>query len=113
MFRRLVLSLTLVGAFAATQAAAQSCDTSIEVVNNSGRQIDELYFNPTRMSSWGRDRLGENVLTAGRKASFRPGTGGRYDFRVVWNGGNEAEIRNVDICSVGRITATRDGLVAE
>ena len=113
MLRRLVLSLTLVGGFAASQASAQSCDTSIEVVNRSNVQIDELYFNPTRLTNWGPDRLGDNVLASGRATSFRPGRGGDYDFRVVWSGGGEAEIRGVDICSISRITATRGRLVAE
>src|SRR4051812_42752465 len=113
MLRRLALSLPLLAALAASQASAQSCDTSIEVVNSSGVQIDELYFNPSSNSNWGRDRLGDNVLTVGRKASFRPGPGGAYDFRVVWSGGGEAEIRGVDICSVSRIVATRGRLAAE
>ena len=113
MFRRTALSLTLLGAFAASQAAAQGCDTSIDVVNSSGVQIDELYFGPTSNSNWGRDRLGENVLTAGRTSSFRPGRGGAYDFKVVWSGGTEAEIRGVDICSVSRVVATRGRLRAE
>ena len=113
MFRRLALSLALLGGFALTEASAQSCDTSIEVVNNSGVQIDELYFNPTRITNWGNDRLGQNVLPPGRKASFRPGVGGNYDFRIVWSGGSAAEIRGVDICSVSRIVATRGQLSAE
>lgn len=113
MFRRHALPLALFGALAAGQAAAQSCDTSIEVVNNSGVQVDELYFNPASNSNWGRDRLGDNVLTPGRKVSFRPGRGGAYDFRVVWSGGREAEIRRVDICEVSRIIVGRGSLLAE
>ncbi|MBL6456267.1 hypothetical protein JMJ55_13110 [Belnapia sp. T6] len=112
MLRRLALSLALFGALA-SQASAQGCDTSIEVVNRSGVQIDELYFNPSSNSNWGRDRLGENVLTPGRTASFRPGRGGNYDFRVVWSGGGEAEIRGVDICAISRIIAMSGRLVAE
>ncbi|MDN3565053.1 hypothetical protein QWZ14_11845 [Paeniroseomonas aquatica] len=113
MIRRFALSLALLGAFALTEAAAQGCDTSIDVVNNSGVQIDELYFNPTSNSNWGRDRLGQNVLTPGRSAGFRPGRGGTYDFKVVWSGGNEAEIRGVDICTISRVIAARGRLVAE
>ena len=113
MLRRLALSLPLLAALAASQAAGQSCDTSIEVINNSGVQIDELYFNPSSNSNWGRDRLGENVLMSGRKTSFRPGAGGAYDFKVVWSGGGEAEIRGVDICAVSRVVATRGRLLAE
>lgn len=113
MFRRIALSLTLLGAFALTEASAQGCDTSIDVVNSSGVQIDELYFGPTSQSNWGRDRLGQNVLTAGRTIGFRPGRGGTYDFKVVWSGGNEAEIRGVDICSISRVIATRGRLRAE
>jgi hypothetical protein len=118
MFRRQALflaplALALLGTLAAGPALAQGCDTSIEVVNDSGAQVDELYFNPTSNGNWGRDRLGETVLTPGRKASFRPGRGGSYDFRVVWSGGREAEIRSVDICEVSRIVVGRGSLLAE
>ena len=113
MIRRSALSLCLLGAFALTEASAQGCDTSIDVVNNSGVQIEELYFNPASNSDWGRDRLGQTVLTAGRSIGFRPGRGGAYDFKVVWSGGTESEICGVDICSVSRVVATRGRLRAE
>jgi hypothetical protein len=113
MFRRAALSLALLGGFAASQASAQSCDTSIQVVNNSGSQVDELYFNPSSNSNWGADRLGQNVLASGRSANFRPNRGGNHDFRVVWSGGREAEIRGVDVCSVSRIIVGRGRLSAE
>ena len=63
-------------------------------------------------------RVGALVRAAGRRpqrvaSGFRPGRGGAYDFRVVWSGGREAEIRRVDICEVSRIIVGRGSLLAE
>ena len=113
MLRRFFLSLTLLGGFVAAQASAQSCDTTIQVANASGAQVEELYFNPASIDDWGRDRLGDNVLESGRAITCRPGRGGKYDFRVVWNGGREAEIRGVDICTISRVTVGRGRLSAD
>jgi hypothetical protein len=114
MIRRALLSLAVIGGLAAAPAAmAQNCDTSIQVVNNSGVQVDELYFNPTSMSDWGPDRLGQNVLPAGRSTNYRPNRGGAFDFKVVWSGGRAAEIRGVDVCTVSRIVVGGRGLSAE
>jgi hypothetical protein len=51
MFRRCALAFALLGTLAAGQASAQGCNTSIEVVNSSDAQVDELYFNPTSNSN--------------------------------------------------------------
>jgi hypothetical protein len=113
MIRRTLLSLTLLGGLAAGPALAQGCDTSIQVANTSGVQVDELYFNPSSNNNWGPDRLGENVLPSGRSRSYRPNVGGAFDFRIVWSGGRASEIRGVDICTISRINVTSRGLAAE
>jgi hypothetical protein len=113
MIRRTLLTLTLFSGLAAGPALAQGCDTSIEVTNSSGVQVEQLYFNPTSMSDWGPDRLGENVLPSGRTVTYRPNRGGAFDFRVVWSGGRASEIRGVDICVISRINVTSRGLTAE
>ncbi len=60
-----------------------------------------------------RDRLGDGVVTPGAQMAFRPaGNATRYDFRVVWANGENAEMRNVDICSTSQIVATQRGIEA-
>lgn len=113
MFRRALLTVALIGATASHSAFAQSCDTSFTLQNNAGRQINEIYFSPTTDNAWGSDRLGANVLPAGRSVSYRPAPPGRYDFRVVFEGGQALEQRNVDLCTVSTITVTAQGISAQ
>jgi hypothetical protein len=113
MLRRFLLALPLLAATAATPALAQGCDTSFEVVNRSNRTVQELYFSSANRDDWGRDRLGENVLPSGRRVSFRPPAGGNYDFKVVWDNGRSAELRNVNVCSASIITVGNNGLSAD
>jgi hypothetical protein len=111
MVRRFLLPLALAAFMAARPAPA--CDTTVQVANASGLQVDQIYFSPSSQEEWGPDRLGAQVLPAGSSVVYRPERGGRFDFKVVWSGGREAEIRGVDVCAVRRIKVTRSGLSAE
>lgn len=113
MFRRALLTLAVMAATASFPALAQTCDTSFTLQNNSGRQINEIYFSPTSDNAWGADRLGTNVLPAGRSVSYRPSPPGRYDFRVVFEGGQALEQRNVDLCAVGTVTVSAQGIAVQ
>lgn len=111
MFRR-AIALALLGTLAAAPAFAQ-CDTRFVFRNSSNTTVNELYFGPSANSNWGRDRLGDGVLPSGRQISFNPGgSGGNYDFRVVWANGDTAELRRVNICQASEIIATNRGLEA-
>ncbi len=92
---------------------AQSCDSSIQFANNSGRTVNELYYNPTGNNNWGPDRLGSNVLRPGQTSNVRLQYARPYDFRMVWDNGQSSELRNVNICVVSRIVATNQGLRAQ
>jgi hypothetical protein len=111
MLRRLLLALPLLGL--GSVAHAQGCDTTFSLANRSGSTVNEFYFNPANNPNWGPDRLGDGVLANGRQRTYTPSRGGRFDFRVVWQSGEEAEIRNIDICSTSTIVATRSGIIAE
>jgi hypothetical protein len=111
MRRNLILSVILL-AGAAMPAFAQ-CDTSIRVVNRSNAVVNELYFNPTRLSNWGPDRLGANVLASGASSNYRPSPGGNYDFKAVFANGREVERRNVNLCEVSTVTISGNGISAE
>lgn len=111
MFRRLALVAALLAATAAPAFA--QCDTRFTLRNNSSTQVNEFYFGPSSNSNWGRDRLGENVLPAGRQMTFTPGgNGGAYDFKIVWANGETAEVMRVNICEASEIIATRRGIEA-
>ena len=110
MFRRLIIAAAMMAA-AATPALAQ-CATRFTFANRSSVQVNEFYFGPSSNSNWGRDRLGENVLPAGRTVRFDTGRPGAHDFRIVWSNGETAELMRVDICATNEITATQRGIEA-
>jgi len=108
--RRILLASILATGFAASAHA--QCDTRFTLVNNSGATIQEFYFGSSAQSSWGQDRLGQNVLPAGRSMNFSARVAGANDFKVVWASGETAEMMRVDICATSQIVATRSGIVA-
>jgi hypothetical protein len=89
-----------------------ACDTSIRFVNNSSATVFNLFYNPVGNPNWGPDRLGQNVLRPGATSSVRLSFARPYDFRVVWDNGRAAEIRNVNVCRASQIVVTNAGLRA-
>lgn len=72
---------------------------SFNLVNQSGRVIEQFYASPSSQEGWGPDRLGNDVLQpGGRQAISLPAGECRYDLRVVWRGGDAQERRNLDTC---------------
>ena len=87
----------------AAGAQAQTGDPSFNLVNRSGRTIYEAYASPATDSNWGQDRLGQNVVPAGRSFVIRLPQGECiYDVRVVYDrqGGPAEERRNINLCNL-------------
>lgn len=110
MLRRLLLTAMLSLPFAGTAMA--QCDTSLQLVNRSSTTVLEFYFSTSSDSNWGVDRLGDGVLAPGASQAFNTGAPGAHDFRVVLDGGNNADVRNINICAASAIVATPTGIVA-
>lgn len=84
-------------------AQAQTGDPSFNLVNRSNRTIYEAYASPSSDSNWGQDRLGQNVIPAGRSFVLRLPQGECiYDVRVVYEraGGPAEERRNINLCNL-------------
>ena len=84
-------------------AQAQTGDPSFNLVNRSNRTIYEAYASPASDSNWGQDRLGQNVIPAGRSFVVRLPQGDCiYDVRVVYEraGGPAEERRNINLCNL-------------
>ena len=88
------------------------CDTSIRFVNNSNATVLQLFYNPSSITSWGPDRLGQNVLRPGQTTNVRLANAAPYDFRVVWSNGRSSEIRQVNVCRATQVIVTDGGLRA-
>lgn len=108
--RRLFLGLA--AAVAITGAAQAQCDTRFALVNNSGATIREFYFGSSAQPNWGADQLGQHVLPPGATMNFATRQAGLNDFRVVWQGGEHAELMQVNICTTSAIVATPRGIEA-
>lgn len=104
LMRRLATAAALAFmALGGTAAQAQTGDPSFNLVNRSNRTIFEAYASPSSDSNWGQDRLGTNVVPAGRSFVVRLPQGECiYDVRVVYDrqGGPAEERRNINLCNL-------------
>ena len=74
---------------------------SFNLVNQSGRVIEQFYASPSSQGGWGPDRLGNDVVQPnGRFAVSLPLGDCQYDIRVVWRGGDAQERRNLNTALV-------------
>lgn len=90
-------------AFGGFAAQAQTGDPSFNLVNRSNRTIFEVFSSPSSDNNWGPDRLGQNVVPAGRSFVVRLPQGEcLYDVRVVYDrqGGPAEERRNINLCNL-------------
>ena len=95
-----LVDLVLGGGGAAPRNAAQG-NPSFNLVNQSGRVIEQFYASPSSAQGWGPDRLGENTtVPPGQYQPVRLPQGEcSYDLRWVWQGGEAGERRNVNACT--------------
>lgn len=75
---------------------------SFRFVNRSGMTVNEVYVSLTTDSSWGPDRLGQNVLPPGAALDIRlpQGRTCTVDIKVVYADGRAVERRGVETCSI-------------
>lgn len=89
------------GTRAAPSEPQQQRNPSFNLVNQSGRVIEQFYASPSSQTEWGPDRLGNDVVLPGSRFAVSLPLGGcHYDIRVVWRGGDAQERRNLNTCDV-------------
>ncbi len=97
--RRGLLLAALLGL--AVPAAAQTQDPSFRLVNRSTTTIEQIYVSSSAVSTWGEDRLGSSVLTAGNSIVIRMPMGQCVnDVLVIYDNGRQEERRNVNTCNI-------------
>jgi hypothetical protein len=77
------------------------------LVNRTGYTINELYVGPTSSDNWGPDILGTGTLPNGRQVAITfPARSSEcmWDMKVVYDDGDQTEWRNVNLCSISRIS---------
>jgi hypothetical protein len=83
------------------QAQPGGANPSFNLVNQSGRVIEQFYASPSSQQDWGPDRLGSDMVSPGQRYAIRLPVGEcLYDLRVVFQGGQSSERRGVDACNV-------------
>ncbi|MEM1115921.1 MAG: hypothetical protein AAF845_08900 [Bacteroidota bacterium] len=102
----LVLGVLLTGCFStgsssrasSGSSASSGSNASLVVVNNTNQSVFYLYASSCSNSSWGPDRLGDDVITSGSTMSFSMTTG-CWDLKAVMRDGREVVRRNANITS--------------
>lgn len=91
---------------------AFASDADFTLINKTGYQIDDVYISTPKDNEWGEDIMGKDALADGEKVDIEfPHGGGKckFDIKVKYNDGDEAEWGNVDLCEWNAITLHWDG----
>jgi hypothetical protein len=104
--------LTLVTRAAVTAAIglasfAASANADFTLTNRTGFDLREIYVSPANKNTWGRDRLGRNLLENGRsrKFVFADTSACVQDLKVVFDDdGSEAIWEDLNLCELDKIT---------
>lgn len=88
-------------------AAALAADQDFTLVNRTGYTIEQVYVSPIKARDWEEDVLGRDVLDDGDSVNIRFSKREdvcRWDLKVVYDDGEEAEWSDFNLCEVSRIT---------
>ena len=96
------LALALMALFLAAPALAQTSNPSFTLRNRSNQAINEIFATPAGVDRWGRDRLGQSLISPGQAFPVRLPADGNcvYDIRVVYADGKPEERRRVNTCEI-------------
>jgi hypothetical protein len=92
--RGCVAAAMLCGAATAEQAEARG----VILENASGVAIVRLYATPASEADWHEDVLGAVPVADGESRELEVGDGCLFDFKVLYADGNQAVLRDVDVC---------------
>jgi len=108
VLRKNVLAvLTAVTVTATMSLPAIAADRRVKIVNNTGFTIVRFYGSNKGSKSWEEDILGSDVLGSNQsvRIDFNDGTGYcKFDFKAVFNDGDELVSKNINICEIGTYT---------
>lgn len=105
IFKRTLLAVAAVAAFASSAAFAGGADFTLS--NRTGYDIREVYLSPTKRNSWGNDRMGDIVLEKNKSRLFKFNSSAacKQDLKVVFDDDDsEVEWTGFDLCEINKIT---------
>lgn len=86
---------------AESPSAARPADRRVEIINETGVALTELYATNIGVEGWGEDRLGDRVLHPNERVTldFDDGSGACwFDLRAVFDDGDVVVRRNFNVC---------------
>ncbi|HYZ63750.1 MAG TPA: hypothetical protein VE650_14975 [Acetobacteraceae bacterium] len=107
MLKRLCIAAVLLLALAAPGLAQQQPpNPSFNLINRSNVAIKEVYATSAGMTTWGRDRLGNDSIAPGQSYPVRLPADGNciYDIKVVYTNGQTDERRALNTCNLENVT---------
>lgn len=100
-----LITITLVTVWISLPAFAGEQD--FKLVNKTGYQIDEVYVSRTAAQNWGKDVMGRGTLDEDESVDISfsaPPNACRWDLKVRYNDGDEAEWGNLNLCHINSVT---------
>ncbi len=95
---------------APAQQTGEQGDPSFELVNASASTITQIYASLTRERNWGPDRLGTDVLGAGRRFQVTlPNGDCTWDIAVVYADDRREEKQAQNLCNVTELAFNASG----
>ena len=99
-----ILAAIIMIAFSSGMGMAGQQDFTVH--NHSGKTIKNLYVSPSSSDHWGKDILGEDELDDGDSFDVKFSHDEeecKYDIKVTFEDGSDAEDHDVDLCSVSDV----------
>ncbi|HZH09175.1 MAG TPA: hypothetical protein VEZ24_02260 [Microvirga sp.] len=89
---------------------ASAANRHVDIVNDTGRTMEEFYASATNTDDWEEDILGKDTLAHGEvfDVDIDDGSGAcKFDFKAVFTDGTSHVMRAVDVCTISRFTYHR------
>ena len=101
------LLVALVLACSAAQAQDDFKNRKVKIINKTSETMLNFYATRVGVKSWGRDRLGNEILYRNYEIELdiRDGTNAcRFDLRAVFDNGQESTRYDFDVCVESSLT---------
>jgi len=112
MLKKLTISIMMVVAlFGLAVAPANAQDRNVRIINETQHTIVQFYASNVETDDWQEDILGQDVLPVGQSVNINidDGTGAcLFDFKAVFDDGDELVRQGIDVCSISTYTYTED-----
>lgn len=111
MPRTLAAACLVFFAGAIATPTASAADRHVKIVNATSHTIVRFYASRTSTNSWEEDILGDNTLSSGHSANINIDDGSGacvYDFKAVFDDGDELVRSEVNVCQISSYTYTED-----